>query len=409
MSKKKNNNEYQIVGNIGYFFILLLSVICIIGIVFFTAITLINVKNLLVYLQKGPLIDPNNPIFWRLVIIIILAISTKLLYNARIKIRHITDFNKHGRSKKFESYDKLSAAQKAKIDEQKLMDAERILDTNQLRKMTHKGAADPDKAMDKLIGLKEVKQTMKEMAARMRYEQKMGKKSNDELSMHMCFLGQPGTGKTTVARIMAGYLYKNKFIRKNKCIEVDGNFLKGVNPGETSTKVELIIEQALGGVLFIDEAYALLNGKLGAGEEAVASIVKSMEDNRGDIVIILAGYEKEMKDLINSNPGIFSRIKYYLWFGNYSEEDMKMIFINMANDKGFCVSAEALDKFSQKMNLEKKKKNFGNARTVRNTLEKAIDKHAYNVMEGILGKDKTYMIEPEDIEMENKAERIFNT
>ena len=409
MSKKKNNNEYQVVGNIGYFFILLLSVICIIGIVFFTAITLINVKNLLVYLQKGPLIDPNNPIFWRLVIIIILAISTKLLYNARIKIRHITDFNKHGRSKKFESYDKLSAAQKAKIDEQKLMDAERILDTNQLRKMTHKGAADPDKAMDKLIGLKEVKQTMKEMAARMRYEQKMGKKSNDELSMHMCFLGQPGTGKTTVARIMAGYLYKNKFIRKNKCIEVDGNFLKGVNPGETSTKVELIIEQALGGVLFIDEAYALLNGKLGAGEEAVASIVKSMEDNRGDIVIILAGYEKEMKDLINSNPGIFSRIKYYLWFGNYSEEDMKMIFINMANDKGFCVSAEALDKFSQKMNLEKKKKNFGNARTVRNTLEKAIDKHAYNVMEGILGKDKTYMIEPEDIEMENKAERIFNT
>lgn len=405
MSKEK---DYQVIGNVGYAFILIFSAVSIIGIIVLAGLTLFDFKGLYSYLEYGPLIDPKNPIFWRMLGIIFLAILTKVLYSARIKIRHITDFNKHGRSKKFESYDKLSAAQKAKIDEQKLMDAERILDTNQLRKMTHKGSVDPEKDMEKLIGLKEVKQTMLEMAARMEYEQKHAKKKNAEVSMHMCFLGPPGTGKTTSARIMAGYLYKNKFIKKNKCIEVDGNFLKGVNPGETSTKVELIIEQALGGVLFIDEAYALLNGGFGAGEEAVATIVKSMEDNRGDLVIILAGYEKEMKELINSNPGIFSRIKYYMWFGNYTDEDLRTIFTSMANEQGFCVSAEALDRFSQKMHMEKKKKNFGNARTVRNTLEKAIDKHSYNIMKNVLKKDKMYMIEAVDIDMSSKAENIFN-
>lgn len=374
----------------------------------FHAISDLNV--FLLYIKEGPLIDFKNHIFWDIVIIIVLLALQKVFYTLRIKLRHVVDFNKDGLSKKFESYDKLSAAQKAKIDEQRLMDAERILDTNMLRKMTHKGSLNPEKDMEKLIGLESVKKEMSEMAARMEYEEthkKNKKAQNLEMSMHMCFLGPPGTGKTTCARIMVGFLYRYHYIKKNKCIEVDGNFLKGVNQGETSTKVTMLIKQAMGGVLFIDEAYALLSGASGTQQEAVATIVKAMEDYRDDLIIIFAGYENEMKELINSNPGIFSRIKHYMWFGNYTDENLRMIFNSMANEAGFCVSLEALDRFSQKMAIEKKRTNFGNARTVRNCLEKAIDKHSYNIINKILPEEKAYSIEAEDIILKSKEMDFF--
>lgn len=408
---RNDDSENTVLFSFLYPVVLILSAADVVGIAFLGLRILMDLENFVVYVKEGPLVDFHNHIFWDILGIVFLLILQKFLYSARINVRHVSEFTKEGLSKKFESYDKLSAAQKAKIDEQRLMDAERILDTNVLRKMTHKGSLNPEKDMEKLVGLESVKNEMREMSARMEYEEMHGKKNKKMQgmikSMHMCFLGPPGTGKTTCARIMAGFLYKYHYIKKNKCIEVDGNFLRGVNPGETSTKVSMLIRHAIGGVLFIDEAYALLGDGKGAEQEAVATIVKAMEDSRDDLIIIFAGYDKEMKALINSNPGIFSRIKHYMWFTNYADEDLRNIFVSMANDAGFCVSLEALDRFSTRMSIEKKRSNFGNARTVRNCLEKAIDKHSYNIVNKILPENRVYIIEAEDIEMSSKEMDFF--
>jgi stage V sporulation protein K len=357
-----------------------------------------------------------------LVLIIGLGLSQKPLFDARVKYRHILDFNEEGMSKRYESYDRLSRKERDAIDKQRLAESERILDGATLRKITHPGSENPDEDMQKLIGLDNVKKEMHEMAARMQYEKQIReekakqngkKKSKDKdeeiSSMHMCFLGPPGTGKTTCARIMAGFLFKYGYIKENKCIEVDGNFLKGEYQGETTKKTQKLIQKAMGGVLFIDEAYALLERKGGGyGQEAIATIVKAMEDHKGEFIIIFAGYDNEMKELVNSNPGIYSRIKHYLWFGNYTIKDLSQIFKYMAREKGYVISTEAINKFEEKMENEIKTRNFGNARSVRNCLEKSINKHAVNIIDNILDKEKTYIICAEDIEMQTKQDLFFN-
>ena len=302
----------------------------------------------------------------------------------RRKLRDEAEYDENGISRKFGDFSKLSASERKRIEEQKLMDAERILDTPTLKRMTHKGETDPETALKKLTGLNDVKKSMDEAAARMQYEATERKKDKRRQmeGMHMCFMGPPGTGKTTCAGIMTGYLYKYGYIKKNQYIETDGNFLKGETPGESSRKTRMLIDKAIGGVLFIDEAYALLqkNGNT-YGQESIATIVKAMEDHRNDIVFIFAGYEKEMKELVNSNPGLESRIKYYMWFGDYTAEDLKDIFLSMSNQKGFCVSAEMMAEFDTRIRYEMKRPNFGNARTVRTLLEKIIDRHALNLAE----------------------------
>lgn len=317
-----------------------------------------------------------------------------VLYYIRINIRKEIDFDEFGRSKKYNDYNKLSAKEKAKIDEQKLIDNERILDTNTLAKSTYKGSKCPDEDMKKLIGLNPVKIEIKKMAARMKYDKP--KNSKNKPSMHMCFIGPPGTGKTTCARIMAGYLYKYGYIKKNKYIEINGSLLRGKIPGETAQKVIMLLQYARDGVLFIDEAYSIVD-QYGNGQEAVSTLIKEMEDNRGHIVIILAGYDTEMKKFISSNSGIFSRIKYFINFYHYSNQELSDIFNCMANERGFYVPFESILKFQEKIEKEKKDRFFGNARTVRNMLEKSIDNHYYNMMSKKISQDKKYMICPEDI------------
>ena len=301
---------------------------------------------------------------------------TKLLFEARIKLRNIVDYDEFGVSKKYGKYERMSAKEKKVIDMQKMADMERILSSSQIKKLTHKGSDDPCKDMKKLIGLRNVKDKMNEMVARMEFER--SSKKMQISSKHMAFLGSPGTGKTTVARIMTGFLYKNKYIKKNKCVEVDGNFLKSSTSADTAIKTELIIREALGGVLFIDEAYALVEGSDGIGEQAVATLIKAMEDRKGEFVLILAGYTNEIKKLIQSNPGFESRIKDFMVFQDYNNEELKEIFVNMARDNNFVVDANALDKLEERFERERNLSSFGNGRTARNILDECIDKHAFN-------------------------------
>lgn len=326
---------------------------------------------------------------------------TKLLFEARIKLRNIVDYDEFGVSKKYGKYERMSAKEKKVIDMQKMADMERILSSSQIKKLTHKGSEDPFKDMKKLIGLRNVKDKMNEMVARMEFER--SSKKMQISSKHMAFLGSPGTGKTTVARIMTGFLYKNKYIKKNKCVEVDGNFLKSSTSADTAIKTELIIREALGGVLFIDEAYALIEGSDGIGEQAVATLIKAMEDRKGEFVLILAGYTNEIKKLIQSNPGFESRIKDFMVFQDYNNEELKEIFINMARDNNFVVDANALDKLEERFERERNLSSFGNGRTARNILDECIDKHAFNFKNKEIGITDKFKITEKDVSVYPKV------
>lgn len=148
----------------------------------------------------------------------------------------------------------------------------------------------------------------------MKFEQETRKKKYDKKKRqygtngrHYVFYGSAGTGKTTVARIITGFLYKYGYIKENKCIEIDGNFLKARDMSDTKTK--LLIQQAYGGVLFIDEAYAILDGSAEYGNAVIATLIKEMEDNRDKFTVILAGYKNDMKGLLDSNEALKAVLK----------------------------------------------------------------------------------------------------
>lgn len=323
---------------------------------------------------------------------VLLHIGGKIIDIWLEEARMDAEYDEHGHHKKFGSLKKLSRSERKEIEKQKIAADEVTLSSTELKSLTHKGSLKPYEKMNGLVGLKNVKEDMKEMAARMKFEKtKKNHKKNVVSSMHMVFMGPPGTGKTTCARIMTGFLYQNGYIKKNQCIEIDGNFFNGLTAGESSRKATIIIEKALGGVLFIDEAYSLLSGG-SAGQEVIATLVKAMEDYKNEFVLILAGYGDEMKQLINSNPGIESRVKRFMWFGNYSTEELGEIFTKMANAEGFCITAEIMEEFSSYITRVRNNKNFGNARTVRNILDKCLDRHAVNLMDHHIAKKDTYKL-----------------
>ena len=258
--------------------------------------------------------------------------------------------------------------------------------------------------LNSLVGLKKVKNMLHELVDLIELKNKAGndlKISNT--NMHMVFLGNPGTGKTTVARIVAQILYNLNYIKQNKLIEVSSKDLVAEYVGQTAPKTMAVIEKAMGGVLFIDEAYSLASGK-GQGnsynEEAIATLIQAMENSRDNLVVIFAGYTVEMQDFLNANSGIVSRIGYTVEFEDYTEDELVQIFKNMVKKAGFEITDEAIQKAKDIIKKYKNTKNFGNARFARSLYEKSVIKHANNT-KGKKRKSILKTITAEDISSEN--------
>ncbi len=253
--------------------------------------------------------------------------------------------------------------------------------------------------LNSLVGLNDIKKILKDLVNLISFKDKSNLDIKN-INLNMLFLGNPGTGKTTVARILAGILYNLGYIKENKLVEVTSKDLVAEYVGQTSIKTYSVLEKAFNGVLFIDEAYSLSSKNNSYNDEAIATLIKTMEDNRDKLVIIFAGYTKEMQDFINSNSGIASRIGYTLNFKDYTEDELIEIFKGMITKAGFKITPEALDKARGYINEFKNKPNFGNARMVRNMYEKTVLEHASNTKD-YKRKDKLITITDKDITVEN--------
>ena len=232
--------------------------------------------------------------------------------------------------------------------------------------------------MDELVGLEAVKKDIRTMmnfirVCKLRTER--GMKAPD-LSYHMVFSGNPGTGKTTIARMLAQLYKAIGVLKEGQLVEVDRSGLIAGYQGQTAIKTQEVIQSAIGGVLFIDEAYALVESDNDTyGKECIATILKAMEDHRDELIVIVAGYDDLMEKFIDSNPGLKSRFNKYIQFPDYTGEEMMEIFRIRCKSNGYETEAEAEELLLAVFNdmYDTRDENFGNGRTVRNIFEKVIN------------------------------------
>ncbi len=235
--------------------------------------------------------------------------------------------------------------------------------------------------LDGLIGLASVKQEVRTMSNFIKVQlsrQQQGLKTT-QVSYHCVFTGNPGTGKTSVARILAGIYKELGVLKKGHLVETDRSGLVAEYVGQTAVKTNKVIDSALDGVLFIDEAYSLVTGSGNDyGNEAIATLLKRMEDDRERLIVILAGYGDEMKQFIDSNPGLQSRFNRYIHFPDYNAEELLKIFSRYAQKNDYEVTPEAHEKLKSLLEdaVANKDKNFGNGRYVRNLFEKTLERQA---------------------------------
>ena len=244
-----------------------------------------------------------------------------------------------------------------------------------------KASAAPKSELDSLIGLASVKKEVQTLTNFIKIQQKRAEQGlkSSSVSYHCVFTGNPGTGKTTVARIVAD-IYKNLgVLKKGHLVETDRAGLVAEYVGQTAVKTNKIIDSALDGVLFIDEAYSLVGGgESDYGKEAVATLLKRMEDDRERLVVILAGYTKDMKQFIDSNPGLQSRFNRYIEFPDYTPDELYQIFALSLKKYDYHVTDDAkvaLQHFFEEA-VAHKDANFGNGRFVRNIFEKVLEHQA---------------------------------
>ena len=223
----------------------------------------------------------------------------------------------------------------------------------------------------------------------------------NELSLHMVFSGNPGTGKTMVARLMSRIYKSLGVLSKGHLVEVDRSGLVAGYVGQTAIKTSEVIEKAKGGVLFIDEAYALTNrGSTDYGQEAVDTLLKAMEDMREDLVVIVAGYTELMKAFVHSNPGLESRFNRFMFFPDYTIDEMVGIFNMRCGKSGYTLAEGAEDTLREILEEESKDvESFGNARGVRNLFERAIAAQADRLAQGKeeINKNTLMSLKSEDL------------
>ena len=257
---------------------------------------------------------------------------------------------------------------------------------------------------EELIGLKPVKTRIREIAALLlidRLRQKLGLTGSNP-GLHMSFTGSPGTGKTTVGLKIADILYKLDYCRKGHLMTVTRDDLVGQYIGHTAPKTKEILKKAMGGVLFIDEAYYLYkpDNERDYGSEAIEILLQVMENQRDDIVIIFAGYKDRMDSFYESNPGLASRITNHVHFPDFEPQELRQIGINMIEEQQYQLTADAENALMDYIKVRMEKPLFANARSVRNALDRARMRQANRIFEtsaDLLTKSDLVTIQAEDI------------
>jgi probable Rubsico expression protein CbbX len=265
-----------------------------------------------------------------------------------------------------------------------------------------------------LVGLAPVKARIRDIAAFLvvsRARSQLGLEAGTP-SLHMCFTGNPGTGKTTVAMRMAEILHRLGYVRKGHVVSVTRDDLVGQYIGHTAPKTKEVLKKAMGGVLFIDEAYYLYRpeNERDYGQEAIEILLQVMENHRDDLVVILAGYKDRMDTFFRSNPGMSSRIAHHIDFPDYSESELVQIATRMVGTMNYMLDDEAQQVMQTYIQLRRQQPHFANARSIRNALDRARLRQANRIfrqaMDGNANVDAEALstICAEDI----RASRVFS-
>ena len=297
-------------------------------------------------------------------------------------------------------------------NEGKEKESESVTEVNLKEDFQASGVADILAELDNsLIGLTPVKTRIKETASLLLVDKAREKLGlvNESPTLHMSFSGNPGTGKTTVALKMANLLFRLGYVRKGHLVTVTRDDLVGQYIGHTAPKTEEVLKKAMGGVLFIDEAYDLdrPENERDYGQEAIEILLQVMENNRDDLVVILAGYKDKMDKFFESNPGFRSRIAHHIDFPDYSNNELLEIAEVMVASMNYQFNEESKKAMAEYIKIRKKQPHFANARSIRNAIDRARLRQAnrvFNNSEGPIGA--SFLSQIEDIDI--RQSRVFS-